>query len=68
MVEKLATPERRERYRDRKRIFEAVNGWIKEVRRSRRFSIRGLAGADREGSLVCVAVNVRRMRSPIEFG
>lgn len=29
MVEKLSTPQGRERYRDRKRIVEAVNGWIK---------------------------------------
>ena len=45
MVEKLSTPDGRERYRDRKHIVEAVNGWIKQVMGFRRFSIRGLDGA-----------------------
>lgn len=67
MVEKLATPEGRERYRDRKHIVEAVNGWIKQVLGFRRFSIRGLQGAAGEWDLVCLAANLRRMRPLIAF-
>jgi len=67
MAEKLATPEGRERYRDRKHIVEAVNGWIKQVLGFRRFSIRGLQGAAGEWDLVCLAANLRRMRPLIEF-
>lgn len=68
MTEKLSTPDGRERYRDRKHIVEAVNGWIKQVMGFRRFSIRGLAGAVGEWNLVCLAANLRRMRPLIEFG
>jgi transposase len=67
MVEKLSTPEGRERYRDRKHIVEAVNGWIKQVLGFRRFSLRGLQGAAGEWDLVCLAANLRRMRPLIEF-
>ncbi|MEX0824015.1 MAG: IS1182 family transposase [Woeseia sp.] len=67
MVEKLATPEGRERYRERKHIVEAVNGWIKQVMGFRQFSIRGLKGAAGEWDLVCMAANLRRMRPLIEF-
>ena len=68
MVERLSTPHGRERYRDRKHIVEAVNGWIKQVMGFRRFSIRGLSGASGEWDLVCLAANLRRMRPLIEFG
>ena len=68
MVAKLATPEGRERYRDRKHIVEAVNGWIKHVMGFRRFSLRGLAGASGEWDLVCLAANLRRMGPLIAFG
>lgn len=67
MVDKLTTPEGRERYRDRKHIVEAVNGWIKQVMGFRQFSIRGLSGAAGEWDLVCLAANLRRMRPLIEF-
>lgn len=62
MVEKLSTPDGKERYRDRKQIVEAANGWIKHVMGFRRFSIRGLTGAAGEWDLVCLAANLRRMR------
>lgn len=68
MAEKRSTPEGRERYRERKHIVEAVNGWIKQVMGFRRFSIRGLSGAAGEWDLVCLAANLRRMRPLIEFG
>lgn len=67
MVAKLSTPDGRERYRDRKHIVEAVNGWIKQVMGFRRFSIRSLTGAAGEWDLVCLAANLRRMRPLIEF-
>ena len=62
MVEKLSTPDGQERYRDRKHIVEAVNGWIKQAMGFRRFSIRGLEGASGEWNLVCMATNLRRMK------
>lgn len=68
MAEKLSSADGRERYRDRKHIVEAVNGWIKQVMGFRRFSIRGLEGAAGEWDLVCLATNLRRMRPLIEFG
>lgn len=67
MVQRLATPEGQERYRERKHIAEAVNGWIKQVMGFRRFSIRGLQGAAGEWDLVCLAANLRRMRPLIAF-
>ncbi len=67
MVEKLSTADGQERYRDRKHIVEAVNGWIKQVMGFRRFSIRGAQGAAGEWDLVCLAANLRRMRPLIEF-
>ena len=67
MAEKLTTPEGGERYRARKHIVEAVNGWIKHVMGFRQFSIRGQQGASGEWDLVCLAVNLRRMGPLIEF-
>jgi len=67
MEEKLSTPEGRERYRDRKHLVEAANGWIKQVLGFRRFSIRGLSGASGEWNLVCLATNLRRMRPLMVF-
>lgn len=49
------------RYRERKHMVEAVNGWIKHVLGFRRFGIRGHEGASGEWDLVCLAVNLRRM-------
>lgn len=62
MADKLATPDGRERYRQRKQVVEAANGWIKQVLGFRRFSIRGSRGASGEWDLVCLATNLRRMR------
>ena len=62
MVEKLATPEGRKRYAQRKWLSEAPNGWIKEVLGFRRFSVRGLAKARGEWNLVCLALNIRRLQ------
>ena len=67
MVEKLATPAGRAAYAERKWLSEAPNGWIKHVLGFRRFSLRGLAKARGEWDLVCLALNVKRLRS-ILFG
>jgi len=48
-------------------IFEAANGWIKQVMGFRRFSIRGLKGAADILDLVCLATNLRRIRPQIKF-
>ena len=48
-------------YRRRKAIVEPVVGWIKQVLGFRRFSLRGTAKAGHEWSLVCLALNLRRM-------
>jgi transposase len=61
MAERLATPEGQARYRRRKVIPEPVFGWIKHVMGFRQFSLRGLTKVTGEWSLVCLAVNVRRM-------
>jgi hypothetical protein len=44
MARKLATPERRAIYFQRKHLVEAVNGWIKNILVFRQLSLRGLEG------------------------
>lgn len=61
MQRKLETADGKARYRERKHVVEAANGWIKHVMGFRRFSIRGQQGASGEWDLVCLAVNLRRM-------
>jgi transposase len=61
MQEKLATEAGRKTYGRRKGIVEPVNGWIKSVLGFRQFSLRGLANAAGEWTLVCLALNLRRM-------
>jgi transposase len=61
MAERLATPEGKAQYRRRKVIPEPVFGWIKHVLGFRQFSLRGLTKVKGEWSLVCLAINVRRM-------
>lgn len=63
MKEKLASEEGRGAYRRRKVIVEPVFGWIKSVLGFRQFSMRGLAKANAEWHLVCLAMNLRRMSS-----
>jgi len=62
MAEKLATAAGRARYAERKWLSEAPNGWIKEALGFRRFSVRGLDKARGEWGLVCLALNIRRLR------
>jgi transposase len=61
MADRLKSAVGRARYRRRKAIVEPVIGWIKEVLGFRRFSLRGLAKARGEWTLVCLAVNLKRL-------
>ena len=61
MQSKLATKRGRARYRRRKAIVEPVFGWVKRVLGFRAFSMRGLRKVAGEWSLVCLALNLRRM-------
>jgi transposase len=61
MGRKLRTDDGRQRFKRRKAIVEPVYGWIKHVLGFRAVSMRGLAKAKGEWSLVCLVVNLRRM-------
>ena len=63
MGQKLTTPKGRACYAERNWLSEAPNGWIKEVLGFRRFSFRGLAKVRGEWDLVCLALNIKRMRT-----
>ena len=60
MAYKLQTDLGRAIYRLRKCTVEPVIGIIKEVLGFRQFSLRGLAAADGEWGLVCLAFNLKR--------
>ena len=62
MGEQLASDEGRARYAKRKWLPEAPNGWIKEVPGFRRFSLRGVEKVRGEWHLVCLALNIKRLR------
>ena len=62
MAQKLSTEAGRALYAQRKWLSEAPNGWIKEVLGFRRFSLRGLSKVQGEWSLVCLALNVKRLQ------
>jgi transposase len=61
MRHRLKTPDGRALYAKRKHTPEPVFGIIKSVLGFRQFSLRGLAGARGEWSLVTMAWNVKRM-------
>ena len=61
MRAKLKTQNGREHYRRRKHVVEPVFGWVKRVLGFRAFSLRGLRKVAGEWSLVCLALNLRRM-------
>jgi transposase len=61
MRHRLQTRAGRARYRLRQQTVEPVFGIIKEALGFRRFSLRGLAGAELEWTLVCLAYNFRRL-------
>lgn len=60
MLERLADPEARDRYKKRGQIIEAVIGHIKELRGMRRFTHRGLAACRCELRMMAAAQNLRR--------
>jgi transposase len=60
MRQRLQTAAGRALYRLRQQTIEPAFGIIKEVLGFRRFSLRGLAGAQLEWTLVCLAYNLRR--------
>lgn len=61
MAAKLQSAEGKAAYRRRKAIVEAPNGWIKAVLGFRQFSLRGIEKVRAEWTLVCLALNLRRM-------
>ena len=63
MVAKLAGETGRRRYARRKWQAEAPIGWIKEAMGFRRFSFRGLDKVRAEWTLVCLALNVKRLHT-----
>jgi IS5 family transposase len=63
MAAKFETEQGKLDYRKRKWIAEPPNGWIKSVLGFRQFSMRGLEKAKAEFKLVCLALNLRRMRA-----
>ena len=62
MGEKLASEKGRAQYAKRTWISEGPNGWVKEVLGFRRFSLRGVEKVRGEWHLVCLALNIKRMR------
>jgi len=67
MGEKLKMPVGRERYRARKHVVEAANGWIKHVLGFRQFSVRGLRAVQGEWDLITMATNLRRMKPLLQW-
>ena len=61
MAWRLKTQEGRARYAKRKSTVEPVFGIIKHVMGFRQFSLRGLAAATGEWTLVALAFNLKRM-------
>ena len=67
MHRKRRTKRSRKIYKQRKAIVEPVFGWIKSVLGFRSFSMRGLEKVSGEWSLVCLALNLKRMGPRIEW-
>ena len=63
MAARLATDEGRRQYARRKWQAEAPIGWIKEALGFRRFSFRGLEKVQAEWTLVCLALNIKRLHT-----
>lgn len=61
MAQKLATPQGAKVYSRRKVIVEPPFGQIKSVRGFKRFSLRGLAKARNEWTLVCLTHNLLKL-------
>lgn len=63
MRERMADPENLELYKRRGALVEAVNGWVKERRGLRRFSMRGLEKVAGEAKLMAAVVNIGRLNA-----
>lgn len=63
MVDKLAKPENRERYKLRSHLVETYFGHNKHNRGHRRFSRRGLAAVNAEWRLIAMTHNIGRLAS-----
>lgn len=63
MAERLKTPEGKAHYRRRKVIPEPVFGWVKNVLGFRRASMRGVDRVKGEWDLICLALNLKRLRT-----
>ena len=61
MRERLGTAAGRAAYALRKRIVEPVFGQIKEIRRFRRFALRGVANVRAEWQLICLTHNLLKL-------
>ena len=61
MRERLRTEAGRAAYALRKGIVEPVFGQIKEVRRFRRFALRGVAKVGAEWQLICLTHNLLKL-------
>ena len=67
MLKKLQTKKGKKLYKKRKAIVEPAFSWIKQVLGFRRFSVRGLSKVAGQWSLVCCAINLRRLNSMIQW-
>lgn len=61
MRKRMACAQGRKAYKERKWIVEPVFGWAKRILGFRQMSMRGLAKAKAEWSLVCTVLNLKRM-------
>lgn len=68
MVRKLRTKRGRAHYGKRKVIVEPVFGWAKQVMGFRSFLLRGVRKVRGEWTLVCTALNLRRMSAMLAAG
>jgi transposase len=67
MKRRMDSKRGRTQYKMRKWIVEPVVGWIKQVLGFRVFSLRGFRKVTGEWSLVCLALNLRRMSKMMSF-
>lgn len=67
MQKRLERERGKKLYRKRKGIVEPPFGWIKHVLGFQRFSVRGIEKVKAEWSLVCLAMNLKRMNNKMEW-
>ena len=67
MQRKRETKRSQKAYKRRKVIVEPPFGWLKSVMGFRGFSMRGLSKVKGEWSLACMALNIRRMSTRLEW-